>query len=361
MSSNNLVIFESAVREDETQINGEGAGQMPKTSGQKLKILYLYRILSEQTDEEHPLTIREMIGQMNEFGIHAERKSVGEDLRALNSFGADIVEKSGPRGHYYLASRTFDVAELQLLADAVASSQFLTERKSQELIEKLMTLTSRPAAGVIERQIYRLNCRKHANERIYYNVDAIHKAIGECREISFLYFEYTTGKKKRYRHGGERYAVVPYALCWDNENYYMIADYPRYDSISNFRVDRMENIKLGEYREPDSRRRSFQIEDYTKGLFSMFGGEKVLAELAFENKLIGAVIDRFGRSVAVQPSGRTGWFQIRADIVVSPAFWGWLFQFGNAAAVAGPEELRRQAQTEIRKLAELYEGAGAPE
>ena len=331
---------------------------MPRTSGQKLKILYLYRILSEQTDEDHPMTIREMIGRLSEFDIRAERKSVSEDLKGLISFGADIVEKSGPRGHYYLASRTFDVTELQLLADAVASSQFLTERKSQALIEKLMTLTSQPAAGIIERQIYRLNYRKHANERIYYNVDAIHKAIGECREISFLYFEYTPGKKKKYRHGGERYRVVPYALCWDNENYYLIADYPRYDSISNFRVDRMESIELGDYREPDARRRNFQIETYTNGLFSMFGGEKVLAELAFENKLIGAVIDRFGRGVAVQPDERAGWFQIRADIVVSPAFWGWLFQFGNAAAVAGPDALKQQARAEIQKLAAMYGDAG---
>ena len=331
---------------------------MPRTSGQKLKILYLYRILSEQTDEDHPMTIREMIGRLSEFGIRAERKSVSEDLKGLISFGADIVEKSGPRGHYYLASRTFDVTELQLLADAVASSQFLTERKSQALIEKLMTLTSQPAAGIIERQIYRLNYRKHANERIYYNVDAIHKAIGECREISFLYFEYTPGKKKKYRHGGERYRVVPYALCWDNENYYLIADYPRYDSISNFRVDRMESIELGDYREPDARRRNFQIETYTNGLFSMFGGEKVLAELAFENKLIGAVIDRFGRGVAVQPDERAGWFQIRADIVVSPAFWGWLFQFGNAAAVAGPDALKQQARAESQKLAAMYGDAG---
>ena len=331
---------------------------MPRTSGQKLKILYLYRILSEQTDEDHPMTIREMIVRLSEFGIRAERKSVSEDLKGLISFGADIVEKSGPRGHYYLASRTFDVTELQLLADAVASSQFLTERKSQALIEKLMTLTSQPAAGIIERQIYRLNYRKHANERIYYNVDAIHKAIGECREISFLYFEYTPGKKKKYRHGGERYRVVPYALCWDNENYYLIADYPRYDSISNFRVDRMESIELGDYREPDARRRNFQIETYTNGLFSMFGGEKVLAELAFENKLIGAVIDRFGRGVAVQPDERAGWFQIRADIVVSPAFWGWLFQFGNAAAVAGPDALKQQARAEIQKLAAMYGDAG---
>ena len=221
-----------------------------------------------------------------------------------------------------------------------------------------MTLTSQPAAGIIERQIYRLNYRKHANERIYYNVDAIHKAIGECREISFLYFEYTPGKKKKYRHGGERYRVVPYALCWDNENYYLIADYPRYDSISNFRVDRMESIELGDYREPDARRRNFQIETYTNGLFSMFGGEKVLAELAFENKLIGAVIDRFGRGVAVQPDERAGWFQIRADIVVSPAFWGWLFQFGNAAAVAGPDALKQQARAEIQKLAAMYGDAG---
>lgn len=327
---------------------------MAKTTGQKLKLLTLYQILHEQTDETHPMTIRQMIAGLAARGIAAERKSISEDLKALTDFGVDVVERDGPRGYYYLASRTFDMTELQLLADAVASSQFITEKKSQQLIGKLMTLTSRPAAGQLERQIYQLNGRKQENERIFYNVDAISRAIGETREISFRYFEYTADKTRQYRHDGARYVVIPYALCWDNENYYMIADYPRYGGISNFRVDRMEDIQPGEVRPPDERRQQFRVETYTQGRFSMFGGEKVLAALEFRDTLAGAVMDRFGRSAAMESAGQTGWFRLWTDIVVSPPFWGWLFQFGDAARVASPPELVDAAGEEARRLAAIY-------
>lgn len=327
---------------------------MAKTTGQKLKLLTLYQILHEQTDEAHPMTIRQMIAGLAARGIAAERKSISEDLKALADFGVDILEREGPRGYYYLASRTFDMTELQLLADAVASSQFITEKKSQQLIGKLMTLTSRPAAGQLERQIYQLNGRKQENERIFYNVDAISRAIGETREISFRYFEYTADKTRQYRHDGARYVVIPYALCWDNENYYMIADYPRYGRISNFRVDRMEDIQPGEVHPPNEQRQQFRVETYTQGRFSMFGGEKVLAALEFRDTLAGAVMDRFGRSAAMESADQPGWFRLWTDIVVSPPFWGWLFQFGDAARVASPPELVTAAGEEARRLAAMY-------
>lgn len=327
---------------------------MAKTAGQKLKLLTLYQILHEETDEDHPMTIRRMIAGLAARGITAERKSVSEDLKALTDFGAEILERDGPRGYYYLASRTFDMTELQLLADAVASSQFLTEKKSQQLIEKLMTLTSRPAAGQLTRQIYQLNGRKQENERILYNVDAVSRAITETREVSFRYFEYTADKARQYRHDGARYTVIPYALCWDNENYYMIADYPRYGGISNFRVDRMEDIQPGEIRPPDERRQQFRVEAYTQGRFSMFGGDRVLAALEFRDSLAGAVLDRFGRSAAMEAADRPGWFRLWTDVVVSPPFWGWLFQFGDAARVVSPPALVDAAGAEARRIAALY-------
>ena len=329
---------------------------MPRSENQKLKLLYLKELFETQSDEQHILSMQDIVSYLAARGIRAERKSVYGDISCLQEFGMDIVLQKGPGGGYFLASRPFELAELKLLAGAVQASKFLSERKSVALIEKLSTLCSSYQAAQLERQITVRDRVKSMNESIYYTVDRIHEAIAENKQIRFRYFDWGVDRRKHERPG--EYFASPYALVWDNENYYLIADYPRYDSISNFRVDRMESIELGDYREPDARRRNFQIETYTNGLFSMFGGEKVLAELAFENKLIGAVIDRFGRGVAVQPDERAGWFQIRADIVVSPAFWGWLFQFGNAAAVAGPDALKQQARAEIQKLAAMYGDAG---
>ena len=323
---------------------------MPRESGQKLKILYLYKILMEQSDESHPLSVPALVDALREYGITAERKSIYNDLDALEQFGADVAHDT--KG-WYLASREFDLPELQLLANAVASSKFITEKKSQELIRKITGLTGKYDAVRLNRQIYILNRRKHVNEQIYYNVDRIHDAISENREIRFHYFEYDLSKSRRYRRNGEIYTALPYALCWDDDNYYMIAYYPRRDNITNFRVDRMERIELGEYREPDERRQNFSVSGHTQGLFSMFGGEKMLAQIEFRKYLIGAVLDRFGLDVALKPVGDDR-FVISADIVVSPAFWGWLFQFGADAKVVGPESLCRLAAEETAKLAALY-------
>ena len=330
---------------------------MPKVSGQKLKLMYLYKILLAESDEDHPLSIKDLIDRLREYGIAAERKSIYSDLEALEEFGVDLGVIRGTTTRYFIGERTFSVPELQLLASAVASSKFITEQKSTELIGKITSLASSHTAGRINRQIYLLNRRKHGNKFIYYNIDRIHDAIGAKRAVTFKYFEYTTKKEKQYRRGGEIYTAGPYALCWDDDNYYMIAYYPRYDSITNFRVDRMESVELGEELSEDPYRAKFAVETHTQGLFSMFGGEKLLARIAFAPHLIGAVLDRFGRDVAIEQCA-DGWFAIAADVIVSPAFWGWLFQFGTDARVTGPERLVALAGEEAKKLSDLYTKEG---
>ena len=326
---------------------------MPKTSGQKCKLLYLHKILSEQSDEAHPLSVNELIAKLGEYGISAERKSIYSDLEALEQYGVDLVQTRDTTTRYFVGQRLFDVAELQLLANAVASSKFIAEQKSAKLIQKITSLASVHTAGRINRQIYLLNRRKHDNERIFYNIDRIHEAIGEKRAVSFRYFEYTLKKEKQYRRGGERYEAVPFALCWDDDNYYMIAYYPRYNAVSNFRVDRMEAVELGEVAEVGELREKFAVETHTQGLFSMYSGKRVLAKIAFAPHLIGAVLDRFGRDVALIAQ-EDGWFAIAADVIVSPAFWGWLFQFGADARVIAPTDLVDAAREEAKKICGLY-------
>ena len=330
---------------------------MPKVSGQKLKLMYLYKILLAESDEEHPLSIKDLIDRLREYGITAERKSIYSDLESLEEYGIDLIRTRDTTTRWFIGERLFDVPELQLLANAVASSKFISEPRSARLVGKITSLASVHTAGRINRQIYLLNRRKHDNERIFYNIDRIHDAIGAKRAVSFQYFEYTVKKEKQYRRDGESYTAIPYALCWDDDNYYMIAYYPRYDSITNFRVDRMENVALGDADTNDERRAAFDIETHTQGLFSMFGGEKLLARIAFAPHLIGAVLDRFGRDVAIVPCA-DGWFAIAADVIVSPAFWGWLFQFGADARVIGPDHLVLQAGEEVRKISQLYSQSG---
>lgn len=326
---------------------------MPKSENQKLKLLYLAKMLIEKTDEGHLLTVPEMIAELSKLDISAERKSIYDDLEALRRFGLDVECRKTKTTGYFIASRNFELPELKLLADAVASAKFITEKKSTELIRKIESLASTHDAKQLQRQVYVLGRVKTMNERIYYNVDVIHRAIAENKQISFQYFEYAVNPKERakwkkqYRHGGERYTASPYALSWDDENYYMIAFYERYGNLSHFRVDKMENIEmLDAARHPLPKNKEFDPAGYAKKVFNMFGGEEEKITLRFDNSLIGVVLDRFGKDVAIRPDGEDGLI-IHVDALVSPTLLGWIFGFGNLVKILEPasliERLRKQA------------------
>ena len=311
---------------------------MPRSPNQKLKLLYLFKILMEKTDTEHALTVPEMIKELQKYNISAERKSIYDDIESLKTLGIDIMCQKTKTYNYYIASRTFQLAELKLLADAVTSSKFITEKKSRELIKKIGSLTSSYEARQLTRQVYVAGRVKTMNEKIYYNVDVIHQAISRNRQVSFKYLEYTLDKKKRYRNDGSRYIASPYTLTWDDENYYMISYYEKYKGITHFRVDKMDNIEI---LEQQSRNEEINIGEYTKKIFSMYGGEEESVRIQFDNSLLGVVIDRFGKDTITYKVDDNSFIAI-LTVELSPPFWGWIFQFGNKAKIVSPESVREE-------------------
>lgn len=309
------------------------------SGNQRLKILYLYRILLERSDEEHIITMPEIIKQLELYGISAARKALYDDIEALKTYGLDIISVRGDKSGYYVGNRDFELPELKLLADAVTSSRFLTEKKSSELLKKIESLSSVYQAKQINRQVYIADRVKAMNERIYLNVDVIHRAIAENKQISFKYFDYDMQKRKRYRDGLR--VCSPYALSWDDERYYLIAFYPkRPDNYTNFRVDRMENVEILS----DEARvipQAFNLSEYMNSTFSMFSGETQEVKLKFHISLVNTVIDRFGKNISLRPNGDE-WFTIRVNIKAEPPFFGWLFQFGTKASIVEPSELKEK-------------------
>ena len=309
-------------------------------ANQRLKILYLYKILWENTDEEHELTMPQIIDKLDEYGITAARKALYEDIEALREFGADIYSRRGNGAGYSLLNREFELPELKLLADAVTSSRFFTEKKANALLEKLGTLCSDYEAEQLIRKVYVADRDTSENERIYLNVDAIHRAISEKKKISFKYFDYDINKRKKYRDGVR--VCSPYALTWNDERYYLIAHYEKYSGISHFRVDKMENVKL--LPEPAFKMpRDFKLSEYLKSTFSMFSGTEQTVKLRFHISLIGAVLDRFGRGVKLIRDGEKHFIvEVKARTDQPAAFFGWLFQFGTNAKIVAPAELREK-------------------
>ena len=234
---------------------------MAKGPNQKLKLLYLMKIFMEETDEQHPLTMPEIISKLNACGINADRKTLYMDFEELRTFGLDIIsEKQGRKWNYYIGARDFELPELKLLVDSVQSAKFMTDRKSNELIQKIESLASRHDAKKLQRQVFITGRVKTMNESIYYNVDRLHDAIATDSQIRFKYFQWNTKKEMELRRGGEWYQTSPWGLMWDDENYYLVAyspdrgsaDKPEADGadgqeaggIRHYRVDKMLNIEL---------------------------------------------------------------------------------------------------------------------
>lgn len=328
---------------------------MAKGSNQKLKLLYIMKILMDKTDEENTLTINDLILELDLYGISAERKSVYDDIETLRHYGLDIESRKSKTTNYYIASRAFEVAELKLLVDAVQCSKFITHKKSNELIKKIASLTSYKQSQSLRRQVYVTNRTKAINESIYYNVDRLHAAISEGKKVAFKYFDYDIKKEKVYRKNGEKYVVSPYALSWDDENYYLIAFSTKYNGFTHYRVDRMAEIDLSDDTRdqiPDAG--TFDLAQYTKKVFNMFGGEEVRVQIQFDNSLVNAVIDRFGNDIAIGMADESHFFVV-VKVAISSTFFAWLSQFGNKAKIISPQLVVDQYRGILDEIQKVYE------
>ena len=307
---------------------------MPKSDNQKLKLLYIRDYLERNSDERHPVGAQELIDMLSRHGIECERKSIYSDIRALQEFGIDIINRRGKAGGYYIASRNFELPELKLLIDAVQSSRFLTEKKSRELIKKLCQECNRYDESLMHRDVVIDRRVKSMNETIYYNVDAIQEAISHGVQITFRYFAWNIDGTRKYRD--REYMASPYGLCQDNENCYLLAHSPRH-GVTHYRVDRMTDIVLTEEkRVPCPELTGPRLVEHANQLFQMYSGERSSVKLRFHRSLTNVVIDRFGHDVMLIPDGEEH-FVFTARIAVSPLFLSWIIGFGSKAQILYPQ------------------------
>lgn len=333
----------------------KGAIDMSKSQFQKLKILYVMELLLRNSDEQHPVSLSQIINYLSERGITAERKSIYDDIESLRHYGLDIVQTVNNRSYgYYLATRDFELPELKLLVDSVQSSKFITHKKTASLIKKIEMLASVHEAQLLQRQVYVSGRVKTMNESIYYNVDSIHNGISQNKKIQFKYFEFTVEKKRRYRKDGSIYEVSPFALTWDNENYYLIA----YDSsaacIKHYRVDKMTDITTSDKdRDGADAYNALDLATYTRKVFGMFSGDDTPVKLRFNNHLVGAVLDRLGQDIMIIPDDKDH-FTVTASVVPSPQFFAWVFGFGKDAEIVSPKSVVHEMEIQLQEVSSLY-------
>lgn len=331
---------------------------MAKGTNQKLKLSYLCKIMQAKTDDEHSLTLSQIMDELERYGVTAERKSLYDDFAVMtDKLGIEVIKTpKGRETYYHVGERQFELAEVKLLIDAIQSSKFITENKSRTLISKIKSFVSDYQGKQLQRQVY-INTRiKNMNESIYYNVDAIHTAIFNNKQIEFKYCEWTLDKKLIPKKAGEKYIVSPWALTWANEYYYLVAYDSAAGKMKHYRVDKMKEVSgKDDLREGKEIFDKLDMGEYALENFSMFGGEIRRVHIEFPNNKVGIFIDRFGKDISIREAGE-GRSMIAVDLAVSSQFFGWIFALGPDVKVTGPEDVVQKMQQEAEEFLKNYRG-----
>ncbi len=335
---------------------------MGKTNTSKIKLLYLLDILKSKTDEDHPLGIPQLIAQLEKRGVTAERKSLYRDLEVLEEAGFDILYTRTPKSGYYLGERDLQLAEIRLLMDGVLSAGFITPKKSKELLDKLCGGLSEYQKKQLSSQVYLDHRNKHANEEIYYTVDALHKAIAAKRKIQFSYVRRVLDETGKVTVSTKEFRVSPYALLWHDERYYLIGNNEKYDNLMHLRVDRMQKVQLlkdpyRSFEEVSQYRNFFDVADYAGKLSNAFAGQAVSVELLCKGDLLESVYDRFGNDLSVRPAGENR-FSVRIQATMSDGLVHDMLNFGEGVQVVSPKELRQKVAQTVENLHKMYTCSG---
>lgn len=325
----------------------------------KLKLLYIKQYLEKYSDEENLVKADELIEMLADKGINCERKSIYADISALKSYGVDIsTEKRG----YRILARDFELPELRLLMDAVQAADFISAKKSKELIGKIGTLCSKNQAALLDKQVYIENRNKCTNEEIYYNIDLINKAIVQKKKISFTYIKRKINESKKEIIREEKiFTVSPYALIWSNDHYYLVSNNSKYDNLMHTRIDRMKKVKIIEeasrnFSEVSPYKSFFDSADYSGKLFNMFSGDTQKLKLRCSDSILEEMVDRFGDECDISKvaNDNSDIFILETSCVCSEGVVSWLMQFGDKVEVISPERLKNDIKDKVQAIMNVY-------
>lgn len=309
----------------------------------RLRVLYLYQLLLTQSDEEHPLSTKQITEKMEELhNIHVHRTTIPKDIALLKAAGFEIIGERKRAWEYYLADRAFSIPELKLLIDAVQSSKFITEKKSKELIEKLISLTSKTNAGKLKRSVHITGRVKSDNEKGYYIVDAINDAMNIGKKISFQYYELDGQKNQVLKNDGNPYTVSPFDLIWDGDFYYLIGYCDEREEVRTFRVDRIQKQPEVLLVDASAEPSDYDMARYTTEVFRMFAtDEAVEVELLCDNVIMKSIVDKFGMDVRTEPNGKNQ-FNVNVKVCAGPTFYSWIFGAGGKIKIEKPEHIKQE-------------------
>ena len=323
------------------------------------RILKLRQILKRKTDEKHKLTGPALIQKITEAGYHTSDETLRKDLKALAQNGFPYVSTIGGKDPgYFSECEPFSQPELKLLLDSVQAARFVTEKKTKELTEKLMSLASEYQEQDLKKSEIIFNTRKHTNNQIYYIIDACDNALRNRTRLSFRYYDLDFRCKPCYRYKNKPITVEPFALICFEDNYYLhafradIED--EKEAMRTYRLDRMTKIELlSTPVTPRALARFGKAAEYTRSVFKMYGGEETEVTLRFPRELCGSVYDKFGEKTKITAlSDDLG--ELTETIQISGTFFGWVDQFEGKMEIVSPAPLREKYKSHLQNLLEKY-------
>ena len=328
---------------------------MVSPNASRIKLLKIWEILCQETDEEHPIESTVLIERLADIGIPCERKTIYRDIEALKEYGYEVECERGKKNQYYVLDRSFDLPELHILLDAVQAASFITPKKTKEIVNKIADLAGSRKGEVLKRNIVSFNTTKSQNEQIYYVVDEIVRAISKRKKIEFKYFDYDANHNKVYRKDGGRYVMNPYSTVFSDDNYYLLCYNDKYKNIIHYRVDRMDSVKmLNDDIVPLDEGSQFNVTQHKKELFGMFTGQEEDVRFEIEKSLLDVVFDRFGSDIKVMPCGDDK-YTFTAQVQVSPIFIGWCCAFGKKVKIVSPDNVVERLKNHLKEMGEQYE------
>ena len=332
---------------------------MAARRGQKVKLLYIVEILKKYSDEEHPINATEICEKLESAGVTAERKAIYGDINCLIDFGYDIIKTRVPKNGFFLGERDFEIPEIYLLSDAVRTAKFISAKKTRELTTKLDKMLSDYQAKKREKSIFIDSSSKAVNEEIFYTIDSISKAIESKKKITFKYGVRVLDKNRNIVTSYKEMEISPYAMTWQDDHYYLIGNHGKYDNLAHFRIDRMKTVEITEenarrFCEVCDYKEVFDVADYTKKLFNMFGGENEQIELKCSKAILEQVIDRFSEKIFIRNVTEES-FTFSVTATISSALVTWIINYGNKIEVVSPESLRKMISDRAKEVIKLYE------
>ena len=332
-----------------------------RSSGQGVKLLYIRDYLYHHATKEYPKNAKAIQKFLAQHNIEASEKTIYNDIVRLREDFAVPVEYNASKWGYYITKPEFEPHELRLMVDSIQASKFITQKEAATISQKIVRLADVYTKDSLTRHAYVSGRVRSKNEDVVREAGRIHQAIAENRKIAFRYFHYTPDRlnPKQYSKKGDKYIVSPYALLWDNGNYYLYAYLNEKDGFKTFRVDRMEGISkpLPDKREGAKEFKADNLTNQEHKVFQQYHGDKVKVHVRFINRLADAVIDQFGKDTVMVPIDQ-GHFTAILPVELSPPFCAWIATFGRAAKILGPEAAITEMRKFIEKVSDMYKDDG---